>query len=43
MFMFGRNNKGQLGLGHKEDRAEPERVDFFAEHGLTVTEVALGD
>lgn len=40
VFGYGRNDYGQLGLGHNEDKLRPQAISFF--DGLRIADVACG-
>lgn len=42
LFVWGGNERGQLGLGHYQDVFVPTKVDFFAKNKLKVTSIAAG-
>ncbi len=40
IFGFGRNDYGQLGLGHNDDKLRPAPITFF--HGQRIADIACG-
>mmetsp|Transcript_5026 Transcript_5026/g.10453 ORF Transcript_5026/g.10453 Transcript_5026/m.10453 type:complete len:1130 (+) Transcript_5026:794-4183(+) len=42
VFSWGRNDEGQLGLGHRMPCKTPTEVAFFSENRITVTKIACG-
>ena len=40
LFGYGRNDYGQLGLGHNEDKLRPQAISFF--DGLQIVDIACG-
>ncbi|GBG28374.1 RCC1 and BTB domain-containing protein 1 [Hondaea fermentalgiana] len=42
VYAWGRNDEGQLGLGHRDPCKTPTEISFFREHETLVTKIACG-
>ena len=42
LYVWGGNERGQLGLGHYQDISQPTKVQFFAKQNLKLHSIASG-
>ena len=42
VYVWGNNEKGQLGLGTYDDEFVPRKIDFFSKQNIKISMVAAG-